>query len=45
MAQIFEIVVFTAAAKDYADFILDVIEKRAETLYGSGPVIKHRLYR
>ena len=45
MSQIFELVVFTAAAKDYADFILDVIEKRAEALYGQGPVISYRLYR
>lgn len=32
MSRIFEVVVFTAAAKDYADFILDVIERRASNL-------------
>lgn len=28
MSSLFEIVIFTAAAKDYADFILNIIEKR-----------------
>lgn len=32
MSQHFEIVVFTAAAKDYADFILDIIERRVQNL-------------
>ena len=32
MSRSFEVVVFTAAAKEYADFILDVIERRAKNL-------------
>jgi CTD small phosphatase-like protein 2 len=38
MAEIFEIVVFTAAQQDYADFILNLLDK-------SGSLITHRLYR
>lgn len=38
MAQCFEIVVYTAAQKDYADFILDKLDPH-------GDMIKHRLYR
>jgi TFIIF-interacting CTD phosphatase-like protein len=30
MSLNYEIIVFTAAAKDYADFILDIIETRAQ---------------
>ena len=48
MSKTFEIIVFTAAAKDYADFILDIIEKRVEALPDStlgGKVFSHRLYR
>ena len=30
MSLYFEIIIFTAAAKDYADFILDIIETRAK---------------
>ena len=36
MSQIFEIVIFTAAMKEYADVILDIIDKKR---------ISHRLYR
>lgn len=36
MAQYYEIVIFTAAVKSYADFILDVLDE------GN---ISHRLYR
>lgn len=32
MSRLFEVVVFTAAAKDYADFILDIVERRAQNL-------------
>ena len=39
MSQLFEIVIFTAAAKDYADFILNYIDKDDKKL------IDHRLYR
>jgi CTD small phosphatase-like protein 2 len=39
MSQLFEIVIFTAAAQDYADFILNYIDKET-TKY-----ISHRLYR
>lgn len=38
LSQLFEIVIFTAASKDYADWILDVLD--SENQY-----IKHRLYR
>lgn len=38
MSQIFEVVIFTAAAQDYADFILNYIEKESR-------FIRHRLYR
>jgi TFIIF-interacting CTD phosphatase-like protein len=37
MSQYFEIVIFTAAVKDYADQILDTIDKKNW--------ITHRLYR
>lgn len=39
MSQLFEIVIYTAAAQDYADFILNYID-RDTTKY-----INHRLYR
>lgn len=57
MASIFEIVIFTAAAQDYADYILNIIEKRlndgnsATTSTTSSKetennkFIDHRLYR
>ena len=48
MSKIFELIIFTAAAKDYADFILDIIEKRVENLPDSNKGVKlfsHRLYR
>lgn len=56
MSLCFELIVFTAAAKDYADFILDVIERRAEcvnmanepnsnTSYSGKKLFAHRLYR
>ncbi len=38
MSQYFEIVVFTAAQEDYANFILDQLDP-------TGEMIKHRLYR
>lgn len=38
MSKIFEVVIFTAAAQDYADFILNYIEKENH-------FIDHRLYR
>ena len=38
MGQLFEIVIFTAASQDYADFILNHLDKQ-------GNLIKHRLYR
>ena len=38
MSQIFEVVIFTAAAQDYADFILNYIQKDIK-------FIDHRLYR
>ena len=28
MSELFEIVIFTAASQDYADFILNIVEKR-----------------
>lgn len=37
LSQFYEIVVFTASVKDYADFILDQVDERG--------FIKHRLYR
>lgn len=39
MSQLYEIIIFTAAAKDYADFILNYIDK------GEKKLIDHRLYR
>ena len=56
MSQHYELVVFTAAAKDYADFILDVIERRAAAMHFNGEkgnssngssskLFAHRLYR
>ena len=38
MSQIFEVCIFTAAAQDYADFILNYIEK-------DNKYIDHRMYR
>lgn len=38
MSQIYEVVIFTAALQDYADFILDKIDPDRQ-------LIKHRLYR
>lgn len=38
MSQLFEVVIFTAAAQDYANFILDYLEKDQK-------FIDHRLYR
>lgn len=38
MSNIFEVVIFTAAAQDYADFILNYIEK-------DNNFMDHRLYR
>ena len=38
MAEIFEIVIFTASVKSYADAILDEIDPE-------GTLITHRLYR
>ena len=35
MSNLFEIVIFTAAAQDYADFILNIIEKRLQEGGGS----------
>ena len=37
MKEYYEIVVFTAATKDYADWILDIIDRKN--------CISHRLYR
>ena len=37
MAKYYEVVVFTAALKDYADYILDIIDPKK--------FIKYRLYR
>jgi len=37
MSKYFEIVIFTAALSDYADWILDLIDAKK--------IIKHRLYR
>ena len=34
MSKAFELVIFTAASQDYADFILDVIEKRVASFPG-----------
>ena len=39
MSQLYEIVIFTAAAQDYADFILNYIDRDAIKY------INHRLYR
>jgi CTD small phosphatase-like protein 2 len=39
MSQMYEIVIFTAAAQDYADFILNYIDR------DSVKYIDHRLYR
>lgn len=38
MAVLFEIVIFTAAQQDYADFIIDQLDR-------SRSLIRHRLYR
>ncbi len=38
VSQMFEVVIFTAASKDYADYILDILDP--ENIY-----IQHRLYR
>lgn len=38
MSQLFEVIIFTAAAKDYADFILNYLDKENH-------LISHRLYR
>ena len=38
MSLIYEVVIFTAAAQDYADFILNYIDK-------DNKFIHHRLYR
>ena len=38
MNEFYEIVIFTAAMKDYADNILDILDKDKN-------LIKHRLYR
>lgn len=43
MSQCYEIVIFTAAVKDYADFILNYIDK--VTPEKSQNYISHRLYR
>lgn len=43
MSQFYEIVIFTAAVKDYADFILNYIDKT--TPEKSQNYISHRLYR
>ena len=40
MSQLYEIVIFTAAAQDYADFILNYIDRDPSIKY-----INHRLYR
>lgn len=54
MSRYFELIVFTAAAKDYADFILDVIERRAALVHmpneqqkanNGEKLFTHRLYR
>lgn len=37
MSEFYEVVIFTAALKDYADFILNIIDVKK--------IIKHRLYR
>jgi TFIIF-interacting CTD phosphatase-like protein len=34
MANLFEVVIFTAAAKDYADYILNILERRLVARYG-----------
>lgn len=39
MSQLYEIVIFTAAAQDYADFILNYIDRDTKKY------INHRLYR
>lgn len=38
MASIFEVVIYTAAHEDYANFILDKLDPNNE-------IFKHRLYR
>ena len=38
LSKLFEIVIFTAASQDYADWILDVLDPSKE-------YIQHRLYR
>jgi len=50
MANFYEIVIFTAAAKDYADYILNIIEKRLNEssscdINDKKKYIDHRLYR
>ena len=38
MSRYYEIVIFTAASQDYADYILDILDKDKD-------LISHRLYR
>lgn len=38
MSQVFEVVIFTAASQDYADFILDILDP-------NNSCISYRLYR
>lgn len=52
MANLFELVIFTAAAQEYADFILNIIEKRLNDGVNDNDqsketrtFIDHRLYR
>ena len=48
MANLFEVVIFTAAAKDYADYILNILERRLVARYGplqDKPYISRRFYR
>lgn len=46
VASNFEVVIFTAALKDYADYILNHLEKMAASQLGTeGKLFDHRLYR
>jgi CTD small phosphatase-like protein 2 len=41
----FEIIVFTASDQDYANKVLDVVDKRGKAYIIAGKYISHRLYR
>ena len=52
MSKLYEVVIFTAGSKQYADYILNFIEKRLNEIYNQDyygeegkKFIDHRLYR